>query len=85
MTARRARVAQLLAHDPNLSARAIAAQLGVGKDTVRRDIEVIRANGAPETAPPAPQDDVLVLRLDEPLRRALATLRAVHNAPDTEQ
>ncbi|MFJ8791416.1 helix-turn-helix domain-containing protein [Streptomyces sp. NPDC102462] len=80
MTERRAKVAQLLAHDPDLSARAIATQLGVGKDTIRRDMDALRANGAP----PAPQDDdVLVLRLDEPLRQALAVLRAVRRAPDT--
>ncbi|MEU1302809.1 helix-turn-helix domain-containing protein [Streptomyces shenzhenensis] len=80
-TERRAKVAQLLAHDPDLSARAIAAQLGVGKDTVRRDIDAIRAT----STPPAPHDDqVLVLRLDEPLRQALAVLRAMRHAPDTE-
>ncbi|MGW1000760.1 helix-turn-helix domain-containing protein [Streptomyces sp. NPDC002520] len=80
MDARRAEVAQLLAHDPDLSARAIAAQLGVSKDTVRRDMDAIRAT----SAPPAPQDDdVLVLRLDAPLRQALAVLRAMRPVPDT--
>ncbi|MFJ8603410.1 helix-turn-helix domain-containing protein [Streptomyces shenzhenensis] len=90
VTERRAKVAQLLAHDPGMSARAIAAQLGVGKDTVRRDMDALRANGAPPSAapdaPPAPQDtDVLVLRLDEPLRQALAVLRAMRRGPDTPE
>lgn len=80
MDARRAAVAQLLAHDPDLSARAIAAQLGVGKDTVRRDMDALRATGAPT----APQDDAtLALALDEPLRQALAVLRATRGLPDT--
>ncbi|MER6531175.1 helix-turn-helix domain-containing protein [Streptomyces sp. NPDC001508] len=85
MTARRAKVAQLLAHDPGMSARAIAAKLGVGKDTIRRDMDALRAADAP-VEPPAPLNgDVLVLALDDGLRQALAVLRARLNAPDNEE
>lgn len=55
---RRAAVRQMA--DRGMSARAIAAELGVGKDTVRRDLRdleaLARATGAtaqPEDAPPA--------------------------------
>jgi DNA-binding transcriptional ArsR family regulator len=54
--ARRATVRQL-ADKEALSARAIARRLGIGKDTVRRDLEATEPTApqdAPETAPPAP-------------------------------
>ncbi|RLL68153.1 DeoR family transcriptional regulator [Streptomyces sp. Z26] len=41
-----------LAHT-GMSQRAIAAQLGVSKDTVRRDLDALARDGAPEDAPPA--------------------------------
>ncbi|MFD4830166.1 hypothetical protein ACFWPV_09965 [Streptomyces uncialis] len=50
---RRTRVAQLDAE--GLSTRAIAAKLGIGKDTVRRDLAALRRDaptGAPADAPP---------------------------------
>jgi predicted ArsR family transcriptional regulator len=87
---RRALVRQLIEQDPTLSTRKIAAQIGVGKDAIRRDLEAIRqedAEAAPEPAAAAPEtapdDDRLVLVLDEPLRQALAVLRAVRARPDT--
>jgi hypothetical protein len=87
---RRALVRQLTEQDPTLSARKIAGQIGVGKDAIRRDLEAIRredAKAAPEPAAadpaPAPDADRLVLVLDEPLRQALAALRAVRARPDT--
>ncbi|QIJ62569.1 HTH domain-containing protein [Streptomyces sp. JB150] len=92
VAARQAVVRQLIERDPNLSARKIAAEIGVGKDTVRRDLEAIRhedSQAAPEPAATAPDDapdgDRLVLVLDEPLRQALAVLRATRARPDTPQ
>lgn len=83
IAARRRKVRRLIERDPNLSARTIATQLGVGKDTVRRDLDAIRAEQQ-TTEPPAPADgDRLVLALDEPLRQALAVLRATRGQPDT--
>ena len=99
---RRALVRQLADGDPTLSARAIASQVGVSKDTVLRDLaETLPASSqpAPEVAvsepQPAPQPTAearagapqgyLVLVLDEPLRQALAALRAQVGAPDTEK
>ncbi|MFF8406935.1 HTH domain-containing protein [Streptomyces sp. NPDC015684] len=94
----------------NLSLREIGEQLGVSKDTARRDIkEALReeeqtaAETSQETScdtdpvshetpaadsetPKAPDDggsDTLVLVLDEPLRQALAVLRATRGAADT--
>ena len=52
ITARRNKVAQLLAHNPDLSARAIATRLDVSKDTIRRDIDAIRATPTPPDTPP---------------------------------
>lgn len=96
MAARRAMVEQLRRQEPDISARQIAARLGVGKDTVLRDIaetEAEQRQRAAEATPaapsPAPQGqmarDTLVLHLDEPLRDALAILRAQLGAPDTER
>lgn len=61
----------------------IAAELGVSRETVRRDL-----HNPPPSAPAAAGSDVadaeaLVLRLDEPLRESLAVLRAVCNGADT--
>ncbi|WDO09931.1 HTH domain-containing protein [Streptomyces murinus] len=92
IAARRAMVEQLLRQEPGISQRTIAARLGVGKDTVRRDVDAIAAEQrrrAPEppVAEPerASEDDRLVLILDEPLRQALAVLRATRGVPDTER
>ncbi|MEV6296258.1 HTH domain-containing protein [Streptomyces sp. NPDC051896] len=89
---RRALVRQLIAQDPTLSTRNIAAQVGVSKDTVRGDLAAIRqedAQASPEPAAslpePSPEADRLVLVLDEPLRQALAVLRATRGAPDTQK
>jgi predicted ArsR family transcriptional regulator len=54
-----------------MNAADIAAELGVSRETVRRDLHN------------PPHGDVLVLRLDEPLRQALAVLRATVRQPDT--
>ncbi|MFF5435186.1 HTH domain-containing protein [Streptomyces griseofuscus] len=101
IAARRAMVEQLMRQEPGISQRTIAARLGVGKDTVRRDVDAIETEqrqrapeppaagldpapeppgAAPEAAPDA---DRLVLILDEPLRQALAILRATRGAPST--
>jgi hypothetical protein len=89
IAARRAMVEELLRQEPDISARNIAARLGVGKDTIRRDLDAIeaekrqRAPEQPAAEPqPAPDTDRLVLVLDEPLRQALAVLRARVGAPD---
>ncbi|MEU8906998.1 HTH domain-containing protein [Streptomyces mirabilis] len=88
---RRALVRQLTDGDPALSARAIAGQIGVSKDTVRRDLDEIRredSQAAQEMATAAPEGasdrDRLVLPLDDELRQALAVLRATRNGPDTD-
>lgn len=98
MAARRAMVEQLRRQEPDISARTMAARLGVGKDTVLRDIDAIeteqrqRATEASQTAPePAPAEPgdapgsaTLVIRLDDDLRQALAVLRATQGGPDTD-
>lgn len=98
MAARRAMVEQLRRQEPGVSARQIADRLGVGKDTILRDIAAIEAEqrqraaegavSAPVAAPTAPvvepERDTLVLQLDEPLRQALAVLRAQVGTADTE-
>jgi transposase len=64
--------------DQGLSARAIATRLGVGKDTVRRDLEALRQAAPPAT--PVPDDgapvraDRLTMVLDGTLREDLAVL-----------
>ncbi|MFD7793603.1 hypothetical protein [Streptomyces sp. NPDC059759] len=87
---RRALVGQLIAADPNLSNRSIAGQLGVSKDTIRLDIAAIRQGdpgpspasvvSEPEASPERPE---LTLILDEPMRQALAVMRALRGEPDT--
>lgn len=69
---RRATVRQLAQEEPHLSHRAIGARLGISKDTVRRDLEVLaredqaaaRATvsqpAAPEEPPSAAGEDVLL-------------------------
>ncbi|MGW1498949.1 helix-turn-helix domain-containing protein [Streptomyces mirabilis] len=98
MAARRAMVEQLRRQEPDISARKIAARLGVGKDAIRRDLDAIeteqrqRADDAaaaaqdPAPAAPggAPDGDRLVLELDDELRQALAVLRATRGGPDTD-
>jgi len=97
MTARRAMVAELRRQEPGISARKIADRLGAGKDTILRDIAEIEteqrqraaeaaasaASAEPPAPPDAPEGDTLVIRLDEPMRQALATLRAAVGSPDT--
>ncbi|MCC9154883.1 hypothetical protein LZP81_30915 [Streptomyces parvulus] len=86
---RRTLVRQLIEKDPTLSSRKIGVQLGVGKDAILRDLEAIRQEDAAAKTPPAvaepqpaPDDGRLVLVLDEPLRQALAVLRATRARPD---
>ncbi|MGW3152746.1 hypothetical protein [Streptomyces sp. NPDC001089] len=94
MAARRAMVEQMRRQEPDISARKMAARLGVGKDAVRRDLDAIESEqrqramaSAPDPEPPAPADepegDTLVLRLDDGLRQALAVLRSQVGASDT--
>jgi predicted transcriptional regulator len=66
----------------------IAAELGVSPETVRRDLHnapppTVAQNGHNVAA--GEDGPTLLLRLDAPLREALAVLRAVHNGPDTEE
>ncbi|MFF0597880.1 helix-turn-helix domain-containing protein [Streptomyces antibioticus] len=97
IAARRAMVQELRRQEPGISSRKIAARLGVGKDTIIRDIDEIEtaqrqraaeaAAAVQESAPPAPepvrQGDTVVLHLDEPMRQALAVLRGQTGSPDT--
>lgn len=94
IAARRAMVEELRRREPDISARNIAAQLGVGKDAILRDIAAIETEqrqrattvaptAAPDATDPTPQCDTVVLQLDEPLRQALAVLRATRGAADT--
>jgi DNA-binding transcriptional MocR family regulator len=58
ITTRRTLVRQLADGDPTLSARAIAIQVGVSKDTVLRDLdatEPVSNQPAPESAIPEPE------------------------------
>lgn len=84
IAARRAMVEELLRQEPGISARNIAARLGVGKDTIRRDLAEIRpahsqpaperAATEPEPAPDTPSPEAAPAPrdpLDEPLRRWL--------------
>lgn len=99
--ARRRAEALRLSREEGLSLREIGDRLGVGKDTVSRDIKAAERDenrdsrepsqetprDAGET-PPAPSDgghDTLVLVLDEPLRQALAVLRATAAGADTPE
>ncbi|MCI3240272.1 sigma factor-like helix-turn-helix DNA-binding protein [Streptomyces spinosisporus] len=61
----------------------IASELGVSKETVRRDLQNAPAPEPPPVAADAVPDNALVLPLDEPLSEALRVLRSVHNGPDT--
>ncbi|MFJ1653490.1 helix-turn-helix domain-containing protein [Streptomyces sp. NPDC088337] len=64
IAARRAMVEELRRQEPTISARKIAARLGVGKDAIRRDLDAIEteqrqqatiaATAAPVSTPPAP-------------------------------
>ena len=66
IAARRAMVKELVRREPDISARNIAGRLGVGKDTILRDIAAIEAEerqpapqapaAAPEPAPDASQE-----------------------------
>jgi transposase len=92
IAARRAMVEELVRQEPGISARTIAARLGVGKDTIRRDLDALETTQR-QTVPPsaastpddAPEHATLVLELDEPLRQALAVLRGRLGAPDTDK
>lgn len=75
--ARRAIVRQLA--DRGMSARAIAAELGVGKDTVRRDLEALAhdTNPAQTTAAPpagAAEQPGIFIPLTGAVHRALGAL-----------
>jgi hypothetical protein len=62
----------------------IAAELGVSRETVRRDLQNPPPPAPAAVGPDVEGGEVLVLRLDEPLHISLATLREVCNGPDTE-
>ncbi|WAZ27031.1 HTH domain-containing protein [Streptomyces cinnabarinus] len=84
ITARRAMVEELMRQEPGISARKIAARLGVSKDTIRRDlaeIETAQRQPTPEQQAPQPEpepdapaaetDHAPRDPLDEPLRKWL--------------
>lgn len=58
--------------DEGLSRRAIALRLKVSKDTVRRDLERLAAEGAPDDAPPAEPGDPAAPQVSEALREESA-------------
>ncbi|REE62149.1 Homeodomain-like domain-containing protein [Streptomyces sp. 3212.3] len=62
----------------------IATELGISRDTVRRDINEAPPAPAADAASDAQAVDTLVLPLDTPLREALAVLRSVQGGADTE-
>lgn len=78
----------IVAHltDDGMDIGEIASELGVSRETVRRDLH--NRPPKPATASPAAEapdvapGEALVLRLDEPLRGSLAVLRQVCNGPD---
>lgn len=60
IAARRAMVEELMRQEPGISARNIAARLGVGKDTIRRDLDAIataQRQAEPEPAPREPEPE----------------------------
>lgn len=67
---------------------AIAAELGVSRETVRRDLlnppPPLSPTGGTVEAPDVAGPEVLTLRLDEPLHTSLAVLRTVCNGADNE-
>lgn len=72
---RRARVRQMA--QTGASSRAIAAQLGISKDTVRRDLEA--ADAPPST--PAQRIAHRVAHTEEAMRQLSAAAQAVDGAP----
>lgn len=56
IVARRAMVEELRRQEPDISARQIAARLGVGKDTINRDLDVIEAEQRQRAAEAATTD-----------------------------
>ncbi|WP_240982876.1 helix-turn-helix domain-containing protein [Streptomyces sp. S3(2020)] len=66
----------------------IADELGVSRETVRRDLldapPPAPTAATPDAAPDVAGGKALVLRLDAPMRASLAVLREVCNGPDTE-
>ncbi|MFD0181709.1 hypothetical protein ACFVIC_22575 [Streptomyces sp. NPDC127133] len=62
----------------------IASELGISRDTVRRDVLEAPPAPAADAAPGARDVDTLVLQVDEPLREALEVLRSVQGGADTE-
>ncbi|WP_137991241.1 helix-turn-helix domain-containing protein [Streptomyces vilmorinianum] len=79
---RRERVRHLA--DQGKSARAIAAELGVGKDTVRRDLEALRQEAPADAPPKAPIRELVALR-NERAFATVAQLRAVVEQVDAER
>lgn len=60
----------------------IAAELGVSRDTVRRDMDAGVSSETPtEAEPAAPPAPGLLLAEDPQLRRNLAVIAAAHRAP----
>ncbi|WP_406262522.1 DeoR family transcriptional regulator [Streptomyces chartreusis] len=72
-------VRQLAQED--LSQRQIAARLGVSKDTVRRDLEKIAAQGEPGDAPPTSPADPDAPQVSEDIPHDPAPQDAPHDEP----
>ncbi|MGW1892127.1 helix-turn-helix domain-containing protein [Streptomyces sp. NPDC002004] len=84
--ARRAAVRQLADAEPQLSARQIAARLGLSKDTVRRDLDALRQtapDAARTKAPPAPSAPDGALRLTNAMRQSLAVFAEAGQGTET--
>ncbi|MEU1303335.1 HTH domain-containing protein [Streptomyces shenzhenensis] len=69
--------------DRNMSAAEVATELGVSAQTVRRDLHTVESASRVDIDTTV-AGDVLLLRLDQPMREALAVLRSTRQAPDTE-
>ncbi|WP_338907060.1 helix-turn-helix domain-containing protein [Streptomyces nigra] len=72
----------------NMDPAQIAAELGVSRETVRRDLlnppPPAPAPAGPDVAAAEADASTLVLLLDEPLHTSLTVLRQTCNGPDTE-
>jgi hypothetical protein len=69
--------------DRDMNPQEIADELGVSRETVRRDLLNAPPVEPRAEAPDADPGSALVLPVDEALREALAVLRSVRNGADT--
>lgn len=76
-------VACLTGH--GMSPQEIAGELGISRETVRRDLLNAPPAETRGEAPDVVPGSALVLPLDDALREALVVLRSVRNGADTER